>query len=162
MDLTKKTLSIASVLYPSLNSSLEGISADIFFRGCKRHCPGCHNLELQMFTEPNYSIQQVIDAIRKHNIKIVTLMGGEPLDMPIDALLALMDAILAYCPDISINVYTGYELSQVDPRVKKYASVIKTGMYDETQLNRKPSFLASVNQKYFRKDGQGTFIQVYP
>lgn len=162
MSLIDNTLSIASMLYPSLNSSLEGVSADIFFRGCYRHCPGCHNLELQTFTGPNTSIQQVLNAIGTSGTRIVTLMGGEPLDVPMDALLELLEAVHTHYPQVQVNLYTGYELPEVDQRVKDYVTVIKTGMYDETKLNKRPSFLASSNQKYFRKDEQGRFIQVYP
>ena len=157
----KNTLSIASILFPSLNSSMAGISADIFFKGCKRHCPGCHNLELQTFAEPNHSVEEILNLIEKYEIKIITLMGGEPVDQPIENILHLMWSIHRRFPSVRLSMYTGYELDEVDPRILDLLSDIKTGSYREDLRNKRGSFLASSNQKYFQKDDCGVFVEVH-
>lgn len=162
MPYSTRNLSISSILFPSLNSSLEGISADLFFRGCRRHCPGCHNLELQTFQAPNKSAMDVVKAVQDNQVKILTLMGGEPLDVDHDALINLLEALKELCPDLRINLYTGYELEEVPEDIKSYVGSIKTGMYDETKLNKRPCFLASSNQRYYQRNSAGEFVQLYP
>lgn len=160
MNTKNNTLSIASILFPSLNSSMAGISADIFFKGCKRHCPGCHNLELQTFAEPNHSVEEILNLIEKHEIKIITLMGGEPVDQPVDDILHLMKSIRDRFPSVKLSMYTGYELDEIDTRILDFLDDIKTGAYREDLRNKMGSFLASSNQKYFQKDDCGVFVEV--
>lgn len=157
-----KILSVSSMLYPSLSSSLEGISADLFFIGCKRLCPGCHNSELQEFVPPNTSIAHVIETLKNNKVRILTLMGGEPLDVDIEVMLFLLQELKTHLPDLRVNLYTGYELDEIDSRLLGFFGSIKTGMFDRTQLNTPPSFLASKNQKYFQRDSYGKLVKVYP
>lgn len=133
---------------------------DIFFKGCKRHCPGCHNLELQTFAEPNHSIEEILELIEKHKVEIVTFMGGEPVDQPIENILHLMESIHIKFPKVKMSMYTGYELHEVDTRILDYLSDIKTGSYREDLKNKMGSFLASSNQKYFQKDDSGVFVEL--
>lgn len=156
----EKTLSISSILFPSLNSSLRGISADVFFKGCKRHCPGCHNLELQTFAEPNHSVEEILGLIEEHEIKIITFLGGEPVDQPIEDFLHLLKSIYEKFPEVKMSMYTGYELEEVDTRILDFLSDIKTGSYREDLRNKRGSFLASSNQKYFQKNDYGKFVEV--
>lgn len=149
-DIFSERLSIQSVVYPSLNSNPDGISADLFFKGCTLHCKGCHNLELQSFSAPNTSIHTVIKAINKNNVKILTLMGGEPLDVNILLLHELLKILKKTFPYLKISLYTGHELSEVSPVLFGYLDYIKTGRYDCTQLNPKGSFLASKNQHFYK------------
>ena len=162
MTKTDKILSISSMLYPSLNSSLEGISSDIFFRGCSHHCNGCHNTELQTFQEPNTSVQDVITAIRDNDVHIVTLMGGEPTEVKKEVMIFFLNTLNQELPWIKINLYTGMELMELDTDILGYCSAVKTGWYDKDNLSPKGSFLASNNQKYYRKENKGNFVAVYP
>lgn len=156
------TLSISSVLWPSMNSSLSGLSMDIFFKGCKRHCPGCHNLELQTFAEPNHSVSEILSLIENTKTKVVTFMGGEPMDQPIESFLYLIETIRENFPEVRMSMYTGYELDEVDTRILDFLNDIKTGSYREDLRNKRGSFLASSNQKYFQKDEHGVFVEVHP
>ena len=156
----KNTLSISTVLWPSMNSSLRGLSMDVFFRGCHRHCYNCHNLELQTFAEPNHSVEEILELIEKHGVGVVTLMGGEPVDQPVESILHLMESIRDRFPSVKLSMYTGYELDEVDTRILDFLDDIKTGSYREDLRNKMGSFLASSNQKYFQKDGCGVFVEV--
>lgn len=156
----KNDLSIASVLWPSMNSSLRGLSMDIFFRGCHRHCYNCHNPELQVFAEPNHSVEEVLELIATTKAQVVTFMGGEPADQQLESLLQLMDSIRERFPKVKMAMYTGYELNEIEPSILEYLSDIKTGAYVESMRNKMGSFLASSNQKYFQKNVDGVFEEV--
>lgn len=165
MDYNKKSLAVSSMLFPSLNSSLDGISIDLFLYGCKRHCKNCHNKELQEFKAPNHSIADILAAIRRniqYNVKVVTILGGEPLDTDNDTLIALILAIKNEFPNLKVSMYTGYEMSQIPLKVLKVLDYVKTGEYDEIKPSKFGSFLATTNQRMFKKSSDGTFLQQYP
>ena len=143
-----------------MNSSLSGLSMDVFFKGCKRHCSGCHNPELQTFSEPNHSVEEILGLIENTRTNIVTFLGGEPVDQPIESFLHLLNSIRDKFPEVKMSMYTGYELSDIDTRILEYLSDIKTGSYREDLRNKMGSFLASSNQKYFQKDDHGVFVEV--
>ncbi len=152
-----KDYSVSSILFPSLNSNLDGISADIFLRGCKApHCPGCHNTELQNFVENNKSLEDIISSLKPHSegFSVITIMGGEPLDSNHDMLLKLLTNLRLEFPEKKLALYTGYGLSTVIEMSKdilEQLDYIKCGRYDET--NRAPfgSFLATKNQIMYQK-----------
>jgi anaerobic ribonucleoside-triphosphate reductase activating protein len=126
------------------------MSADLFFKGCNLHCKGCHNLELQTFSEPNTSIHDIIQAIQKNNIKILTLMGGEPLDVATVLLIELLRILKQTFPELKLSLYTGHQLHEVPHELFCHLDYIKVGKYDCNHLNPKGSFLASSNQKFYR------------
>lgn len=132
---------------------------DIFFRGCHRHCYNCHNPELQTFAEPNHSEDEILSLIERTKAKVVTFMGGEPVDQPIEDFIHLMESIRHEFPHVRMSMYTGYELHEVDTRILEYLSDIKTGSYREDLRNKIGSFLASSNQKYFQKNECGVFVE---
>ena len=69
----------------------EGIRDVIFFSGCKRDCPGCHNKELQDFGYGwDVEIDEIVNLIlnNKEMIDGVTISGGDPI-YQYDALLEL-------------------------------------------------------------------------
>lgn len=64
-----------------------GIRTVIFFNGCKLRCKYCHNPETWAMKEPNYSLDELVDKIKRNipylnNKGGVTLSGGEPLLQP--------------------------------------------------------------------------------
>lgn len=149
-DLHAKKFSIQSIVYPSLNSNPDGISADLFFKGCNIHCSGCHNKELQEFGAPNTSICNIIQAIENNGVKILTLMGGEPLDVDRLLLFELMKTLKRKFPELKISMFTGYKLKNVPVGIFSYLDYIKVGRYDNTKLTPQGSFLASSNQKFYK------------
>jgi anaerobic ribonucleoside-triphosphate reductase activating protein len=137
---------------------------DLFFYGCHRHCPGCHNLKLQKFMKPNSSALDVIKVIRKHanyHIYVLSLMGGEPLEVDINLLSNLIKEVKGEFPDIKVALFTGYELEDVPEQLKDMIDYIKTGWYDERQKAPYKSFLATKNQKMWKKV-ENTFVLQYP
>lgn len=149
-DKDKNKFSIQSIVFPSFNSNPDGISADLFFKGCKLHCNGCHNKELQEFDSPNTSISDIISALETNKVKILTLMGGEPLDVDKVLLLELLDSLKGEFPALQLSLFTGHELKDVPIGLFSYLDYIKVGRYDNTKLNPHGSFLASSNQKFYK------------
>lgn len=149
-NLYVKKYSVQSVVFPSMNSNPDGISADLFFKGCTLHCKGCHNLELQRFSEPNTSILDIAQAIHKNNVKILTLMGGEPLDVGVVLLCDLLRNLKKLFPTLKFGLFTGHELKDLSHSLVEYLDYIKVGKFDCEQLNPKGSFLASKNQHFYK------------
>ncbi len=145
-----KQYRVSSVLYPSANSSLDGLSTDLFFYGCTHKCKGCHNRELWEFVDYNYSLDellQVIEIADKSNI--VTLLGGEPLQQDIKSLLYLIQGIKQL--DKKVAIYTGYEFQDVPDEILDVIDYIKTGKYLCNHKTPFGSFLASTNQIMWKK-----------
>lgn len=162
--LTRKSLAIASMLFPSLNSNLDGISIDLFLYGCNRHCRNCHNPELQEFKKPTYSISELLEILEKqmkYNPYVLTLLGGEPLDNDIKDLVNLITAVKNKFPSIKVAMYTGYEFEDVPKELIFILDYIKTGEYNDLEPTTFGSFLATRNQIMFKKDGK-VFTQQYP
>lgn len=151
MNYQEKLFSIQNLLYPSFSSNPDGISGDVFFKGCHTHCQGCHNLELQSFAPPNTSVDDIIQAIKQNDIHILTLMGGEPLDQDIDLIVYFIQSIKSEFPDIKVSLFTGKEMGEVPQNVRDCIDYLKTGKYDNTQLSKGDYFLASYNQKFYKK-----------
>lgn len=163
----KKEYSIQSILYPSLNSNLDGISIDIFVKGCAGpYCKGCHNKELQEFTKPNVSIEQIIKAINlyKDNVSVVTIMGGEPLDMDESLLFKLVKTLKETFPNLSLSLFTRRDFEEIKINFSFlliYLNYVKCGRYEEDNKSEFGSFLASKNQKMYKKTGNLWIVQ-YP
>lgn len=61
-----------------------GIRVVVFFNGCKLRCKYCHNPEMWIKKEENYTPQELVDKIKRYksyfkNNGGVTFSGGEPL-----------------------------------------------------------------------------------
>ena len=147
---------VASIMYPSLNSSLDGISADMFFYGCSRKCEGCHNKELQEFVEPTVTLSSIISTIKKTDkAKVINLMGGEPIEQ--DNLIELTKALKDNGKKVCM--FTSSEFEQVPQGLLEELDYLKTGEYQENNKTKFGSFLASKNQKMWKKEGGSWTIQ---
>ena len=61
-----------------------GIRVVVFFNGCKLRCKYCHNPEMWIKKENNYTPQELVDKIKRYksyfkNNGGITFSGGEPL-----------------------------------------------------------------------------------
>ena len=153
--------SVSSILFPSLNSSLDGISIDIFFKGCTHHCPGCHNLELQEFSEPTTSVDSIIETLNCHKKKysIITLMGGEPTDVPEKNLIFLIKTLREKFPDKKISMYTALSFDSVSTEILRLLDYVKCGFYNQQDKTPHGEFLASKNQIMYKKINEEWTIQ---
>ena len=86
----------------------------------------------------------------------VIIVGGEPLDQPIESLRHLLRGIKQHKPNLDIYLFTHYELDKVPNNIKFYTDYIKTGEYipelkceDNIQYG---ILLATKNQNIYKKE----------
>jgi len=153
-----KVFSVSSALYPSMNSSINETSLDIFFVGCTNECKGCHNKELQTFIPSNKTWNQITTTIvLATKATVVTLLGGEPLQQDLQLIKKLLEFI--HRIGIKTCIYTGLDFEAVPKDILSELDYLKTGFYDEDNLTPIGSFLASENQKMFQKVGDNWEVQ---
>ena len=57
-----------------------GLRTTIFFQGCLRHCPGCHNPQTwDCETGIEATPEELLQAVEEKGGQNITLSGGEPL-----------------------------------------------------------------------------------
>lgn len=97
-----------------------GVCVSVWFSGCEKHCPGCHNPDEQ---NPNFGepfTQEVIDKIiGKLNangiLRSLSILGGEPLTSYNAAVVEdLIRQVRAAYPEIKIFLWTGYTFEELD------------------------------------------------
>ena len=136
-----------------------GIRIVVFFNGCKLRCKYCHNPEMWIKKENNYTPQQLVDKIKrykpyfKHNGG-VTFSGGEPL---LHSKFIIETAKLLKQEDIHIALDTaGVGLGDY-AEVLKYIDLVlldikhttKEGYKDVTglELNEVENFINEINKQ---------------
>ncbi|MTV50783.1 4Fe-4S cluster-binding domain-containing protein [Heliobacillus mobilis] len=131
--------------FNDLNTSdADGIAFSIFFQGCHRRCPGCHNPELQSFDGGmEMDTDEIIHQIQanKRFYDAVVFVGGEPMDQP-DALTALLAAVRSI--GLSTWLYTGHNIFSISDDIIDLCDVIIAGEY--RQELHTSGFPASSNQ----------------
>ncbi|MBC9786413.1 radical SAM protein [Heliobacterium chlorum] len=116
--------------FNDLNTSdADGIAFSIFFQGCHRRCPGCHNPELQSFDggeemETNEIIQRIKANHRFYDA--VVFVGGEPMDQP-NELKVLLVAVKSI--GLSTWLYTGQNIFSISEDIIDLCDVIIAGEY---------------------------------
>lgn len=137
---------------------------ELYFSGCSRKCPGCQNEELQtikpgtVYYSPLGILDTLLDYVEVANQ--VHILGGEPMEQPRDPMVELLRLLKVYGFK-NIVLFTGYDIPENrinrDAPIFKYIDFLKTGAYDETNLNtekvKEPVLglvLASNNQKVYK------------
>lgn len=144
------TLKVADVLAESVVDGT-GIRTVVFFQGCPRHCPGCHNEPLIPFEGgTEYYPEDLAELIIGKMTPIhrgVTFSGGDPLAQA-DGLLDLVYLLRKAKPDLNIWIYTGYLFEEVkDLPVIKAINVLVDGPFILEQRDISLPFRGSGNQR---------------
>ncbi len=126
-----------------------GVRNVIFFQGCDRHCPGCHNSGTwNTKVGHQMSVGELVSVIDENTpLRRVTISGGEPL-LQYDGLISLVKIL--HEKDYDIAVYTGNSMEDVDPELLQYIDYIKVGDF---QIDRKTSvrpYVGSTNQSFIK------------
>jgi anaerobic ribonucleoside-triphosphate reductase activating protein len=137
--------------------SLQQKALEIYLAGCLGpHCAECHNQETWPFDVGtpycsvlfHCSLQQKLDAAGTM-VRHIMVMGGEPLDQPLEELLPFLDSLKQSGKDLWL--FTRRELREVPRQLQDLCDYIKTGPYipgrPPTQYNNLT--LASDNQKVY-------------
>ena len=126
-----------------------GVRNVIFFQGCDRHCPGCHNSGTWNTKGGHQmSVGELVSVIDENTpLRRVTISGGEPL-LQYDGLISLVKVL--HEKDYDIAVYTGNSMEDVAPELLQYIDYIKVGDF---QIDKKTSvkpYVGSTNQSFIK------------
>lgn len=103
-------------------SNWDGITATIFFSGCKFHCPGCFNRELWDFEHGKVFDKKAEDQFIKYaknpHVTGVCLLGGEVFQQDLDRILELVIRIKREVKK-PIHVWSGYTFEELMEDEKK-------------------------------------------
>lgn len=143
-----------------IDYSIATKSLDIFFAGCNNRCKDCCNPELMDFNNGTDYIQVLPKIGRyldeyKPLIKNVFLVGGSPNHQNSEDMEVFLEGLRRRCEGMSIFLFCGEELEQVQPIFKKYCDFIKCGAYIPSLIcdnNIQHGIkLATSNQKIYEK-----------
>ncbi len=125
-----------------------GVRAVVFFQGCDRHCPGCHNaVTWDVNGGREMSVREIVSELLSSPFRRVTISGGEPL-LQMDGLIALLSELGRN--GFEVALYTGRDDIDVPTEVFPLIDYLKTGSFvQELKTSTKP-FVGSSNQ-VFRK-----------
>lgn len=140
-----------------------GVRVSLFVSGCTHHCKGCFNEVAwdfdygQPFTQE--TIDLILDMMKPHYIKGITLLGGEPFEPQNQpALVDLLRQIKANYPEKTVWAFSGYLFDKDilpgklgDPAVTKefvsYLDVLVDGRFVLEKKNLSLRFRGSSNQR---------------
>ena len=103
-------------------SNWDGITATIFFSGCKFHCPGCFNQEAWDFNHGQPFDKKAEDLFisyaKNRHVTGVCLLGGEVFQQDLDRILDLVIRIKREVRK-PIHVWSGYTYEEIMADEKK-------------------------------------------
>ncbi|MEG6616449.1 anaerobic ribonucleoside-triphosphate reductase activating protein [Peptococcaceae bacterium 1198_IL3148] len=145
-----KKVRVAGITKSSVVDGL-GIRTVVFFQGCPRHCPGCHNEDTIPFAGGQEMTVSQLAAEINNSIspmtKGITFSGGDPLAQP-EALVEVIEILRQQQPNLDIWVYTGYTFEEVqDNPVMKVIDVLVDGPFIQAQRDISLAFRGSTNQR---------------
>lgn len=140
-----------------------GWSVSVYFSGCDKHCPGCHNPEAQNksygenFTEN--TIQKILSNLTNNGVRRhLSILGGEPCTQyNIDNVLWLCKEVKKQNPEILIYLWTGFTLAELAAQLtpEQYTTLSRNidylidGPYIEAQRDITLPLRGSKNQKIY-------------
>ena len=155
-------------------ASTDGIAYEVYISGCKGYCEGCHSPHTHDFDagldlEDNDVLTALLHDIRvKYDdgeLNNIVIISGEPLDQPIDVLLAFLHILNHEFPKCEFWMYTHFEEEDIHNQfseVLDYLDYIKCGKFDKDKYSREGFAdkltgirLASSNQ-YFIKGNRSS------
>lgn len=136
-----------------------GVSCSLFFQGCSHHCKNCFNPETWGFDEgkefDEKAQQEFIDACRKPYITSIAILGGDPLQQPIEELKSFLRALQKL--EKPILLWTGYRFyeivhSEEMRSILPYVDYIVDGEYEESLRDTTLKLRGSRNQNIWKRD----------
>ena len=126
-----------------------GMRNVVFFQGCDRHCPGCHNAGTWDLNSGHLmSVDDLVETIDKNTpLRKITISGGEPL-LQFDGLMALVHSLRDR--DYDIAVYTGNRIEDVSPALLDCIDYIKVGDFQMDKRTTTKPYVGSTNQDFIK------------
>lgn len=151
-------------------ASTNGVALEIYLSGCKEpHCKGCHSPHTwdfnagQDMNDPlvmKAIVDDISEKYQKEQLDNICILGGEPLDNPVDDLIAFLTVLQHLFPKCQYFLYTHYDEKEIwahHTDILPYLNYIKVGAYDESQKPITPEpdpltgvKLATKNQYFIR------------
>lgn len=137
--------------WPSTRALGPGKRFAIWAQGCPRSCFKCASPELQPTGEgKSVDVETFADMIvQTPEINGITISGGEPM-MQADALEALLDAVSRERPELTVILFTGFRIedlqSQRHRALLRHVDVLIDGEYVDS-LNDDIGLRGSSNQR---------------
>ncbi|HIU63537.1 MAG TPA: anaerobic ribonucleoside-triphosphate reductase activating protein [Candidatus Avacidaminococcus intestinavium] len=145
-----KLIQVADILAESVVDG-KGLRVVVFFQGCPRRCPGCHNEALLPFKGgKQYTPAALADQILKKVTPLhkgITFSGGDPLAQA-DGLLEVIQILKQKQSTLDYWVYTGYlyeDVSEYD--VLHEIDVLVDGPFILAERDLTLPFRGSTNQR---------------
>ena len=165
------TMKYANIKYYDISNGL-GVRTSLFVSGCTHRCKGCFNEMTWDFHYGNDFTQETIEEILKSvepgYIKGLTLLGGEPMELPNQrGLLALLRQFKQRFPQKDIWCYTGYlyESDLLNPQGRahcevtdeflSYIDILVDGEFVEDLYDISLKFRGSKNQRLLQLQKEG-------
>ena len=152
-------------------SNGEGIGVSLFVQGCpfNPHCYNCFNTDTWDFNGGKEWTQKLEDKMINElcaveYIKCLSILGGEPLcNDSLNDILRICKRFKEKYPSKKLFLWTGYTFEEVKSddksRVLSYVDVLIEGRYIESKRDLRLYLRGSSNQRIFRKNGRGEFIE---
>ncbi|MCI9148398.1 MAG: anaerobic ribonucleoside-triphosphate reductase activating protein [Hungatella sp.] len=140
-----------------------GVRVTLFVSGCTNCCPGCFQPETwdfcygQPYTEETQ--EEILKALEPEFIQGLTLLGGEPMEIENQAVLAeLLEKVRERFPGKDIWCYTGFTYEEdlcrggrrycnVTDRILGMIDVLVDGRFIQEKRNLMLNFRGSENQR---------------
>jgi len=135
-----------------------GIRTVVFFQGCERRCPECHNPQTW---DVGGGAGISVDALMQKVVlcsptKRVTISGGEPL-LQLKPLLELLKMLRAAAFDIAL--YTGFSEDEVPSDVMALVDYIKTNSFIAAERSTIAPYVGSRNQVFKKVRLEGDSVE---
>lgn len=161
----------ANIKYYDISNGL-GVRTSLFVSGCTHRCKGCFNEVAwdfnygEDFTEE--TIQKILESCKPGYIAGLSLLGGEPLELPNQrALLPLLRQFKELYPAKNIWCYSGYtyESDIVNPQGRahcevtdellSYIDILVDGEFNQELYDISLKFRGSSNQRVLQIHKEG-------
>ena len=150
MDASKEQMLLLNNLdFRGSVSDGPGVRNIVFFQGCDRHCPGCHNAGTwDTENGERMSVDELVSVIDENTpLRRITISGGEPLLQP-EGLLTLVRML--HEKDYDIAVYTGRSLEDVPQEILDNIDYIKVGDFQLDKRTTTKPYVGSTNQSFIK------------
>jgi len=136
-------------------SNGRGIGCSIFLQGCRVRCKGCFNKSTWDFNGgyewTDKETEQLFKILSKPHITRLSILGGNPLDQPID-LSRLLLKIRDKFPNLEIWIYSGRTFEEDKKDFNRYTclilcDVLVDGAYVDELRDLTLAFRGSSNQR---------------
>ena len=137
----------------------EGVSVSLWIPGCKFHCEGCHNPEMQSFEDicvTDAMIDELEKALTANGIlRNLSILGGEPLnDENMHIVSEIIKKLQSRIPELIVYIWTGYTYEELVARksseinwILSRIATLVDGRFDITQRDSALKMRGSSNQR---------------